>query len=223
MIKCPKYEWRPNYISTVKYKRESRSTFLNLCLCCVRVSLSCLFDARFVGHRVPIYMLKGTIFSVCLSSKQTNKKETNQFLSTLNNIRVAVQLLVKTVAEETRGAVDESSPSSLRNNWKSRVHVWSCSSYLYLHILPVESWLWPLCGWCINGHHHRHHHHPLNLTARHSSIDIAVSLPAATQLNPRTVRAPPSYISTHMLCVHHKSSTCVEEKISPQTILLLNI
>ena len=130
---------------------------------------------------------------------------------------------MKTVAEETRGAVDESSPppSSLRNNWKSRVHVWSCSSYLYLHILPVESWLWPLCGWCINGH--RHHHHPLNLTARHSSIDIAVSLPAATQLNPRTVRAPPSYISTHMLCVHHKSSTCVEEKISPQTILLLNI
>jgi hypothetical protein len=205
-------------------KRESRSTFLNLCLCFVRVSLSCLFDARFVGHRVPMYAA-GYHF-LCLFVFKTNKQKRDKPIS----IYVEQHSSCRVVASENcrrgnagRGGREFPPPSSLRNNWKSRVHVWSCSSYLYLHILPVESWLWPLCGWCINGHHHRHHHHPLNLTARHSSIDIAVSLPAATQLNPRTVRAPPSYISTHMLCVHHKSSTCVEEKISPQTILLLNI
>lgn len=79
MIKCPKYEWRPNYISTVKYKRESRSTFLNLCLCFVRVSLSCLFDARFVGHRVPMYAA-GYHF-LCLFVFKTNKQKRDKPIS----------------------------------------------------------------------------------------------------------------------------------------------
>ena len=176
------------------------------------MSLSCLFDARFVGHRVPIHAEKeGTIFSVCfLQNKQTKKRQTNFSLLRWTTFELLCSCYSENCRRGNAGAVvDESFPHRCAITGKAACMFGRVAILTFIH-----------CPWRVG----------------HTSVWVVYKWPPPpppppTKPNgspfvyrhcrefarrystqPESCEAP-SYISTHMLCVHHKSSTCVEEKI----------
>jgi hypothetical protein len=80
MIKCPKYEWRPNYISTVKYKKREQEHFSKFVfVLCPRVIV--VFVWRSFCRSSSSYIYAAGYHFLCLFVFKTNKQKRDKPIS----------------------------------------------------------------------------------------------------------------------------------------------